>query len=289
MTRRVFRFCLVALASLPLYAETDYYSVESILSFADWLYGEGDYARAGSEYLKASVLEGDRARDEVFRKVSASFLKGGDYAGAEKYLLLFADRYPGSPLVDSALYDLAFVYFKTGRYDDSMRVLSFLEYASPLLGERARALGGVELCIGGNWALAKKLVAEPAGTGSGLVREVSGSLAGLADRVAAAEEKSPVAAGVLSAIVPGLGKIYADRTLDGLFSFISVGIFAGLSAWSFYEDGISSARAWTYAAVGAAFYAGNVYGSVMAAIIRNRGIAESFADEARALGDELGL
>lgn len=69
----------------------------------------------------------------------------------------------------------------------------------------------------------------------------------------------------MSALVPGMGKVYTGHWKDGLVSFL----FTSLSAWQAYrgfsEKGLPSVYGWIYGAAGAGFYMGGLYGSGKAA------------------------
>lgn len=79
--------------------------------------------------------------------------------------------------------------------------------------------------------------------------------------------KSEMLAGILSAIIPGSGKIYTKDYGDGITSFLLTGLFSYLAYTNF--DHKHYTRAWIFTALGAGFYAGNVYGSVASAQIFN--------------------
>ncbi len=75
--------------------------------------------------------------------------------------------------------------------------------------------------------------------------------------------RSSFIAAMLSAVVPGLGKVYAGRTYDGIYSFI-------LNAGSFYlaYDACKNRRKpelYLYSGIFLFFYTGNVYGSFISA------------------------
>ena len=85
------------------------------------------------------------------------------------------------------------------------------------------------------------------------------------DEIAAQQPRnlSPWVAGVASAIVPGLGKIYAGNLGEGVASFLMVGIFAGLTAESWVKAGTpNNWRTITYGTIGSLLYIGNIFGSV---------------------------
>lgn len=88
--------------------------------------------------------------------------------------------------------------------------------------------------------------------------------------------KSPVLAGILSALIPGSGKIYTNDISDGIAAFIVTGVFTFLAYDNFRAD--HNTRAWIFAGLATLFYGGNVYGSVAAAQIFNAKITFEFND-----------
>lgn len=76
--------------------------------------------------------------------------------------------------------------------------------------------------------------------------------------------KSPWLAGVLSAIVPGVGKMYAGKTGSGITSLFTVGL-AGLITYENYrKDGFTNWKTLLFGSIFTVFYVGNIYGSVYA-------------------------
>jgi hypothetical protein len=99
------------------------------------------------------------------------------------------------------------------------------------------------------------------------------------DRARTLPRPSPWVAGALSAIVPGLGRVYIGRWQDGLLSFLLVGVAAGVSARGFYKDGRGSVSGWVLGTTAAAFYVGNVYGSAVGALVKHREREEELLHE----------
>ena len=77
--------------------------------------------------------------------------------------------------------------------------------------------------------------------------------------------KSPAVAVLLSAVLPGSGKIYAGRGVDGLSSALATGAPAFFSIRGFRRDGASSIRGWLEGSLSLGFYLGNLWGSAVAA------------------------
>ncbi len=84
--------------------------------------------------------------------------------------------------------------------------------------------------------------------------------------------KSPFIAGVASAIIPGLGKIYAGKTTEGIASFLVVGSFAAVTAENWIKNGLENWKTILFGLIGATFYIGNIYGSVISVQTYNNDI-----------------
>ncbi|MGL4629600.1 MAG: tetratricopeptide repeat protein [Leadbetterella sp.] len=76
------------------------------------------------------------------------------------------------------------------------------------------------------------------------------------------KSKSPFVGGLLSAIVPGLGKTYASSWKDGIISLIFTASMAFQAQRNFKKFGVENYRGWIYGTLGTGFYVGSIYGSV---------------------------
>jgi len=86
--------------------------------------------------------------------------------------------------------------------------------------------------------------------------------------------KSAATAGILSALIPGLGKIYTGYYGDGITAFLMTSAFAILSYTNFKAN--HNFRAWLFAGLTGLFYSGNIYGSVVSANLINARIKFDF-------------
>jgi len=86
--------------------------------------------------------------------------------------------------------------------------------------------------------------------------------------------KSLTTAGVLSALIPGLGKIYTGNIGDGITALIVNGLLGFLSYDNFKAG--HNFRGWLFAGLTAFFYGGNIYGSVAAAQIFNKQVKTDY-------------
>jgi hypothetical protein len=77
--------------------------------------------------------------------------------------------------------------------------------------------------------------------------------------------KKPEIAGLLSAAVPGLGKVYTKDWKDAIFSFVFVGTTAFQAYRGFALKGKNSVRGWIFSGLCLGFYTGNIYGAAYSA------------------------
>ncbi|NBP70058.1 MAG: hypothetical protein EBR30_26710 [Cytophagia bacterium] len=88
--------------------------------------------------------------------------------------------------------------------------------------------------------------------------------------LATVKKKSPWVGGVLSAILPGAGKIYAGRKGNGVYTFLVSGLMAAQSIEAYRKDGLKSARFIIYGSLFTSFYIGNIWGSTLAVkVVKN--------------------
>jgi len=87
--------------------------------------------------------------------------------------------------------------------------------------------------------------------------------------------KSPLLAGVFSAVIPGLGKIYAGKTGEGISAFLTTGVLGAMTAKSYLKKGIKSPRTLIFGTLFGIYYTGNIWGSVFAVQIAENEYNES--------------
>lgn len=91
----------------------------------------------------------------------------------------------------------------------------------------------------------------------------------LAFRIANHPDKSPFLAGVMSAIVPGSGKIYAGRFGEGLSTFFAVTALGAVTYENYKKSGLKNIYTIGFGSVFTAFYIGNIWGSTLSVKIVN--------------------
>ena len=91
---------------------------------------------------------------------------------------------------------------------------------------------------------------------------------GYYDKLRGFHRRSPVLAGLYSAVVPGLGKFYAGKKKQGIAAFLPIISLAALTYEAYRKDGVRSARFIGFGTLFSVFYIGNIWGSTLAVKIR---------------------
>ncbi|MFT4734839.1 MAG: tetratricopeptide (TPR) repeat protein [Algoriphagus sp.] len=91
----------------------------------------------------------------------------------------------------------------------------------------------------------------------------------ISNRALAIKKKSPFVAGLMSMVIPGLGKAYTGDWKDGIVSLIFTSGLAFQAVRKFNQHGANNYRPWVYTAIGSGFYLGNIFGSVKSAKSKN--------------------
>lgn len=88
------------------------------------------------------------------------------------------------------------------------------------------------------------------------------TLSKLGKEITSFKPKSPLLAGTLSAIVPGLGKIYAGKVGEGISALLTTAILGVITIENYNKGGAKSAGTIVSGSLFTAAYAANIYGSV---------------------------
>lgn len=81
--------------------------------------------------------------------------------------------------------------------------------------------------------------------------------------------KSMLLAGCLSAIVPGLGKVYAGNNGQALATLLTCGLFGAIAAENIVKQGLNSPSAIIFTSIFSLFYVGNIWGSALSVQLIN--------------------
>jgi len=231
------------------------HSRESIIKFADHLFCERDYLRAAEEYLRVD----EALRNETINfKTALSCSRIGDYSSAGK---LFSTIKESSSFYQSSRLELMKILFLEEKYSE-------LRKYSEVNGLQKSKLYLISFFMG------NEKITLPNNFLESFDENEKTEVMDLYQLKVNSPDKNPIIASILSAIIPGAGKIYTGEISDGIFSFITTGLFAFLSYDNFKAD--HKFRAWLFGGLAAGFYAGNIYGSFASAQIYNAQVKYEF-------------
>ena len=88
--------------------------------------------------------------------------------------------------------------------------------------------------------------------------------------------KSPLLAGLYSAVLPGAGKFYAGKKRQGIAAFLPVISLAAVTYEAYRKGGVRSARFIGFGSLFSLFYVGNIWGSVLSVRIKEKEFTRAY-------------
>ncbi len=241
-----------------------YFQPEKILAFARYLMEEEDWLRAAGELERYLKIAGEKSPPQVLFDLARCYEKAGLGDRALKlYSKLCAEE--KSPLLRKAAWHKALLLVKMGKREEA---LGFLREWAQREGKFHYDFFSLQLYVLVNSGRYKEALSLINGSEK-FLKENGELLRRLVAEGLTLPRKSPEKAALLSALLPGAGKVYAGRSLDGLYSFILIATSVWQAYSGFREGGIKSFKGWVFSGLALFFYAGNVYGSASAARIYN--------------------
>lgn len=254
-----------------------YYTPENILKFADFLYTEGDYLRAASEYQRYLFYQ-PQENAQIHYKIAVCYRFGGKTEQAIQGFEALLRMEPEGQFASRSYYQIGATYFLQDQFERSVQ---FLTEALPRITDtrqhaEAAQLIGLSYLRQKRWSKAGEVFKALQKSDVMQVREKAGRYHNYAERGADLPTRSPFLAGAFSTIVPGTGRLYTGRLGDALNTLFTVGLTGWQAYDGFSRDGLSSVKGWTLGTLCGIFYVGNIYGSVISARVYNRHITDEF-------------
>jgi TM2 domain-containing membrane protein YozV len=265
-------FFIALLSSFIFSQKIDFNSPQNIKLFADYLFCDKDYLRAINEYEKYLSVVDD---DSVHFKVAIGYSAINDQTNACKK---FSSIQKTSSFYEQSKIEmLKSLYLQAADSSYLLCADILINSQSPFSNNAYRLKNSSVLLIKNNLP-EKEIFLIP------FENEEKNTVSNFYDLKKNPPYKSEVWAGILSAIIPGAGKIYTHDYGDGITAFIITGLFAYLAYTNFEHD--HPTRAWIFTGIGAGFYAGNIYGSVASAQIFNARVNFEFNEGVRLFLEE---
>ena len=254
MSNKIFFLLVVIL--FPIYGQQiDIHSPKNIKKFADFLFCDKDYLRAIDEYKKyLEVVNNDTIRF----KIALGYSLINDQSNA---LQEFSSINNSSALYEQSRIEVL-KSLSLSKSDSAFYLLANnLINSKSQFSNNAQRLLNTSILLNENELPDKNKFLIPFENDDKLL------LGNYYDLKINPPYKNETLAGILSAIIPGSGKIYTEDYGDGITAFLLTGLFTYLAYTNFEND--HQTRGWIFTALGAGFYTGNVYGSVASAQIFN--------------------
>lgn len=239
--------------------------------FARYLLTSRQYELAGMELER--ILFMDPADLQTQKDLVYAYRKSGSYPLAlDKLGAWYADQ-PAGP-------DLAEEWVKLLLLSRSHEQAgAFLNQADSLTEDERLYYRMANYLLSGQWDAAAEMSRNDLPNGYSLPAHFSGILA----KKASFRPKSPVLALGLSAVIPGMGKVYTTDWKDGLISLLFVATNAWQAYRGFSRDGAGSVYGWIFGSMAAGFYTSNLYGSWKSARDYNERFEHSLFHETESL------
>lgn len=255
------RFFLTILFSVTVVAQINpLKSDENRKLFADYLYCQQDYLRAAEEYEALSKMN---LSDTILYKIGKSYSIIGN---TDKALNYFSSIQSNSSLLKNVLLEKAKIFYLTEDFISLDKLVNDIDGSSIELKKiqiafylKTNLLDSVHNDLFKNDD-----------------NDIS-TLKNFFERRKNPAYKSETVAGILSALIPGSGKIYAENYGDGITAFILTGLFSYLAYDNFKHS--HQFRAYLFSGLAAGFYFGNIYGSVASAQIFNAKVDFNFLND----------
>jgi tetratricopeptide (TPR) repeat protein len=256
-------------------AEPRDFSADQLLIFAEQLMREGEYFRAITEYRRFLFYYLDDPRRAMAHfSIGLAFYRGGSYVEALQTFQEVTQQYPNTAYGKQAWLWQGESLTKQGQYTSAEQIYKAITEYFPYdrIGQQARYQRAWTLLYQRQWRNAAAQFQQVA-PDSDLYR--SAQL--LAQEALVGERlptKSPVLAGIFSALLPGSGQLYNGRLGDALLAFFLNSLFIVGAIEAIHNDAPAIAGMLSFFEAG--WYAGNVYGAINGAHKYNRHTTETF-------------
>ncbi|MBA4424128.1 MAG: hypothetical protein C0390_13695, partial [Syntrophus sp. (in: bacteria)] len=225
--KRILLLAAALLLILPISLraeETSIVLTEDVqLKLADAFMAESEYYRAVTEYKKFMILfPGSKKMDYALFRIGLAYYYGDEFEQAARVFASLGSGYAGSGYVPAAFYQEGISYRRLDQPAKAAAAFEKVVAAGPaseyarlaLLGKSLAEfdLNNIPAC---RQELERFIESYPHDAKTGKVRDAIALL----DRHRELPQKSPLVAGVMSALIPGSGHIYAGHTGDGATAF----------------------------------------------------------------------
>ncbi len=270
-------FTLTLLSCVAAEESIEYYTPENVRKFADFLYEQGDYLRAAGEYERYLFYQPQES-EQIRYRIALCYRFAGQTEQALQNFQMLLRMHPEGRFMSRVYYQMGATYFLADQFE---RTALFLHETLPHITDtrqhaEAEQLIGLSYLMQKQWSEAGEVFKTLRGSEVDSVSQKAIVYHDYAEMGTRLPTRSPVLAGILSTIIPGAGRLYTERLSDAFASLFMVSLTGWQAYDGFQRDGLSSVKGWTLGTISGIFYVGNIYGSVIAARVYNRRVADEF-------------
>jgi hypothetical protein len=246
------------------------YDYSNSLKYANYLFQSKQYNYSVIEYERLIFLAPHDTLAKLRLVQSYRFLK--DYKNAENWLEIF---FPVNK--QNVPDDFANEFVKVYLYDHQYKnAFNFLQINNNVIPIKKVEYQVGSLLLECKWNDAKLFADEQAKR----IQKSSAfnQLYAIAQKGMAIKYKKPACAAVMSAIIPGSGKLYTRHWKDAIYSFLFVGATSWMAYYSYHNNGLTFSSV-LLGTVAGSFYAANIYGSYKSADRYNQKLNDAYKKE----------
>ncbi|MFW6019162.1 MAG: hypothetical protein ACOCPM_01150 [Bacteroidales bacterium] len=247
-------FLLLLLLFLSFAKAQNIYDLKNSKKYAESLYSSHEYELAAREFERIVFLDSSNAEARLL--LIKSFRKAGKIDKAITRAKKFFPSTEGMPEKFAGEYSKLLIHSRQYKACEN-----FINTNTQLPAQDKKFYLATSQMFRTDWQQANNTLTADTGNYSSSYER----LLQLNNQALNMKYKKPWLSLGLSAIIPGMGKVYSGYWKDGLVSLL----FVGLSGWQAYrgfdQNGMKSAYGWIYSGISFGFYLGNLYGSGKAA------------------------
>jgi len=265
MLKSLFFVSIFAFASLHLKSQ-NLFDIDHTREYANFLFQSRQFQLATEEYERLLFFAPQETSYRL--KLIQSYRFSGDYSRGLSHISMFYQdslRFAPPEMVDE--------YLKLSLLSKEFNNVVYMAENSLRLSSEKKATYILEsYLLSKNWKAAREM--------PGLTTVKDTKLLTFALQSHSIRYKKPALAGILSALIPGLGKVYSGAWKDGLIALIFISGNTWQTIRGFDKKGYDHAYGYIFGSLTLGFYLGNIFGAVKVAKAHNRKLDEKLYQDA---------
>lgn len=262
---------LITILHVNIYCQstdgTDFFSPLNRLKFGESLYKDKDYLRASNEFKEYLKVY---SNDTVHFKFAKSFFEIGRFTEA-------ADNFKGLFFNSFLSEEARLMFYESNFFQNNFK--TFRELTEQTNYQTIKYQNEIDRLKLATYFFDDSILPNENTLLKPFPDSSQSQLSKFYYQKKFPQHKNPVTAALLSALIPGAGKIYTGEIGDGITAFISTALSAYLAYTNFKAD--HQFRGWLFTGLTAFFYGGSIYGSAASAQIYNARVRFDFNSEVK--------